>query len=57
MKQYVVRGEKIGEIFFEAETNPLAEEWVEENTNEFDGKLTLYKLVEVCEWPDCGENE
>ena len=50
MKEYMVRGEKTGDTFFTADSNPLAEEFVEQNFDEEEGKMTLYKLTPVCDW-------
>lgn len=50
MRKYLLLSEEYENDFFEAENDRDAEKYVEENYDEMDGEMKLYRLEHVCSW-------
>lgn len=49
---YVLMSNKYQDSYFSADDDKEAELYVEREYTTEDGKMNLYRLVPVCEWPE-----
>ncbi len=49
--KFLLVSKKYGDIYFDADSDDAAEDYVEETYDSSDGEMTLYRLEHVCGWP------